>query len=193
MTAVNGCRSSNLPMIAVILTLIICGAAATGGLVFLLRSFANKSEKGSSGDTDEQEKVIKKVDEQIEIGLSYLAEMLPLSEALEKEKVIAGVRGELAVESKKLADLDAQLSKLQRAVEDAEAAHNELKKGDVSLEYVSKLMSRTVYELIAGKTSASTAQSSAPHGASTSKVKSSGLPAVLCASRLPVVAIASGL
>lgn len=116
-------------MLAILLTLIICGALTTGGLFFVLRGFATRTKEGSSNDMDEQEQAVRKLDEEIQAALNYVSPMVPLADAVKREQDIAALRNEMAAESKKLGDLDGQLSKLQTAVEAAEASHNELKKG----------------------------------------------------------------
>ncbi|MFN8389572.1 MAG: hypothetical protein U0136_04715 [Bdellovibrionota bacterium] len=116
-------------MLPILLSLIIFGALATGGLFMLLKSFAKKTTAGNSSGMTEIENSIQQLDEHINRSFEYFDQMLPLGDAVQKEQEIAAVRADLAVESKKLADLDAQLTKLQAAVETAEAAHNELKKG----------------------------------------------------------------
>ena len=116
-------------MLAIFVVLILFGLAATGALFALLKSFAKKTTKGGSSEMLDADRIIKELDQGIDRALQYLDQMLPLTDAVLKEQEIAALRGELAVEAKKLADLDAQLTKLQQAVEVAEAAHNELKKG----------------------------------------------------------------
>ena len=116
-------------MLTTFITLFIFGIIATAAVVFRLRGTNSKGQAELSSEMDKQADIIRKFDTAIIAGLTYVEPMTPLGEAIEREHSIAGLRGELATESAKLGTLDAQLSKLQKAVEDAEAAHNELKKG----------------------------------------------------------------
>ena len=108
-------------MLASLLTLFIFGTLVTGGMVFLLRRFAVRTKEGSSSDMNDQETQVKAIDLEIQAALDYMAPMIPLGEAVQREQEIATIRSELAVESKKLADLDLVPPELRELVLRTEA------------------------------------------------------------------------
>lgn len=116
-------------MIYPILSLLILSAAAFLGLNYNFKRLAAKSKAASSGEMAVEQKLIDQLDEALKAGVDYIQDMLPLSGALELEKEIADTREQVAAETKRLADLDAQLNRLQASVAEAETAHAELKRG----------------------------------------------------------------
>lgn len=114
----------------IIIVCFLVGALATVGIfVMTLRGLAAKSSGADGSDLQQRETRSTELSSQLDQALQYLAAMVPLGDALEREQQIAGLRQDLSAETKKLQDLEAQLGRMQGLVETAEAAHSELKKG----------------------------------------------------------------
>ncbi len=116
-------------MVLIIVSFLIGASAIAGIFVLTLKSLAAKAEGGGGSDLEQREERSSRLSENIEQALAYLGAMVPLADAVEREQQIAGLRQDLAGETKKLQDLEAQLGRLQGMVETAEQGHSELKKG----------------------------------------------------------------
>ena len=115
-------------MISIVVTILLAGVCS-GALFATLKVLRSQASKEVGKERDVFKAEIAKFDDAIEVALSSLSGMSPLSDVRELEEKRKKIAADFDVERGKVTKLEGDLAALQKKVDKQEARHNELKKG----------------------------------------------------------------